>query len=787
MTSIYPSVSVVISYDILRHLYADCGSSHTLKGAKIRSSKILRIISNSPSLRGVILKITLDKVYSKIRTLTDREKFRGALSLLKSQGFQLPQNYQFVENRGVSDDEVVQFAELRFVLESNCKLVTQNPFEYQRLALIRYGHTAHTYLWIERDLRGFCLEQNLQKTASSEDPSKKPLDRLPIESESSSAIEDILSDRHSREDLDMRLMQIALLLASLMSPLLHSIGNLSKSTNKLSFAPDLNLFDFLEHFIQTHLDAIMSGDPRVDLQKLKDGLDASQASGQSSVEPPLQRSLDLLTHQFAVIRNILAQVNLKNYRDSALGTELEKSDRSALNQVILSIVSGRQNFELKVELKVADAGIQIGSGINPGLSKPNVSANPIVNPNNLDPIVINSPHSSSPDGSLDNSPGNPSESVQIVPLLTNLPQDLPPKNPVFIVPPPAQTTELDRPQEPTEDTIIDRENNDENNGGISPPSGNPPKNPSGDSSDETPVDQGSSPEPLSDMSGDRPSQPDQTQNTLQGNQIVVIQANESQRVIDSFGGVGRGVNPSKDVIKEVDTLKFTGVGLTAQNLILTQSGSDLLITFEGIASPQVILTNFVLDHLDNLTTATQAVLTIGNILFDGQTTISDSFNIFNADDNPSVIYRANTVTFLNDLDNTTQGFENSDDVINGQGGNDTLSGLSGNDTLRGGDGHDLLLGGDGDDLLVGNLGEDTLVGGTGSDRFLLSPNSGTDTISDFQLGIDRIQLSGGLLPAQLSIVQDGNNTHINFQQQTLAVLLGVQATDLKISANLFTL
>jgi hypothetical protein len=34
--------------------------------------------------------------------------------------------------------------------------------------------------------------------------------------------------------------------------------------------------------------------------------------------------------------------------------------------------------------------------------------------------------------------------------------------------------------------------------------------------------------------------------------------------------------------------------------------------------------------------------------------------------------------FSNDLNNNIAGFDNSDDVINGQGGNDIINGLSGN-------------------------------------------------------------------------------------------------------------
>ncbi|MES2338060.1 MAG: cadherin domain-containing protein [Pseudomonadota bacterium] len=97
------------------------------------------------------------------------------------------------------------------------------------------------------------------------------------------------------------------------------------------------------------------------------------------------------------------------------------------------------------------------------------------------------------------------------------------------------------------------------------------------------------------------------------------------------------------------------------------------------------------------------------------------------------------------------------DVINGLGGNDTLIGGLGNDTLNGGDGNDILdggnlndilNGGNGDDVLIGGDDGDTMTGGAGADIFRLlaagdSARSGSDrdTITDFQRGVDRIDLS----------------------------------------------
>ncbi|MEH1877267.1 MAG: calcium-binding protein [Nostoc sp.] len=130
---------------------------------------------------------------------------------------------------------------------------------------------------------------------------------------------------------------------------------------------------------------------------------------------------------------------------------------------------------------------------------------------------------------------------------------------------------------------------------------------------------------------------------------------------------------------------------------------------------------------------------IGNILFDGQTNITDSFDVFDANSTQTSLFNKNTVTFLNDLNNSITGFENSNDVINAQGSNDFIYGLSGNDLLRGGTGNDTLVGGAGNDTLVGDAGNDVLTGSAGADSFVYNTDAafaltavGVDAISDFK-------------------------------------------------------
>ena len=245
--------------------------------------------------------------------------------------------------------------------------------------------------------------------------------------------------------------------------------------------------------------------------------------------------------------------------------------------------------------------------------------------------------------------------------------------------------------------------------------------------------------------------------------------------IADFGGVGKGVKPSAATIAEADTLQFIGAGLTARNLLLTQNGSNLEIAFENVAnSPKVILQNFQLENLDNLRKSTGASVDLGNILFDGQTSIQDSFDVFDANSNSCDLFNRNSVTFLNELNNNVNGFDNSADVINAQGGNDVIHGNGGNDLLRGGAGNDTLNGGAGNDTLIGGVGNDSLVGGNGADVFVVGAGLGTDTAKDFVKGTDLIGLSAGLTFGQLTL--SGNS--IIFGSETLVVLTGVNTTSL---------
>lgn len=85
----------------------------------------------------------------------------------------------------------------------------------------------------------------------------------------------------------------------------------------------------------------------------------------------------------------------------------------------------------------------------------------------------------------------------------------------------------------------------------------------------------------------------------------------------------------------------------------------------------------------------------------------------------------------------------SGDEIYGHGGDDTLDGGTGADLLFGGAGDDTIRGGKGDDRIEGGDGLDTLTGGRGADTFVLDKDGDVDIITDFEFGVDRIELRSG--------------------------------------------
>ena len=110
------------------------------------------------------------------------------------------------------------------------------------------------------------------------------------------------------------------------------------------------------------------------------------------------------------------------------------------------------------------------------------------------------------------------------------------------------------------------------------------------------------------------------------------------------------------------------------------------------------------------------------------------------------------------------------DFITGGRGADDIDGGDGNDRLFGGDDNDVLRGGAGNDALRGMAGADDLQGGLGDDAYLVGLGDGDDTITDAGGAQDVIRLGEGIVQADVTLTDAGDNLEIRFGGQVLTVL-----------------
>ena len=128
-----------------------------------------------------------------------------------------------------------------------------------------------------------------------------------------------------------------------------------------------------------------------------------------------------------------------------------------------------------------------------------------------------------------------------------------------------------------------------------------------------------------------------------------------------------------------------------------------------------------------------------------------------------------------------------DDLLDGGGGaddlragsqDDQLFGGRGADSLRGNRGDDTLDGGNGADVLNGGRGSDVMTGGDGADVFVFTgANRGFDVITDFEDGVDLIDLAGGLSAGDVTVIDTADGALL-VADGTALHLLGTDAADI---------
>ncbi|MEG4208912.1 Calx-beta domain-containing protein [Microcoleus sp. S13_B4] len=295
-------------------------------------------------------------------------------------------------------------------------------------------------------------------------------------------------------------------------------------------------------------------------------------------------------------------------------------------------------------------------------------------------------------------------------------------------------------------------------------------------------------EPIIQQAAAKIEQIDPSFNTQQVTQITsqaaTVMATANQRIDSAVS------NPTATSIPEsLARLQQVALGPTTQEfkevgsgnkpisqVVADNTGTALDSRIESVILPTGIATPVVSGDADLGSNSPNAILgTNGDDILTG-----DSAN------NVLIGMRGND-SLDGSLGNDTVFGGKGSDTILGSSGDDVLFGNRGADILNGDDSNDILYGGKGDDLLRGGLGLDTLTGGMGVDKFLLSTNSGTDTITDFEVGKDLLVLGNGLSFSQLAIAQDSGSTLIRLAQtgEILASLGGVSA--IRISAANFGL
>ncbi|MCC4799364.1 alkaline phosphatase [Enterovibrio norvegicus] len=152
-----------------------------------------------------------------------------------------------------------------------------------------------------------------------------------------------------------------------------------------------------------------------------------------------------------------------------------------------------------------------------------------------------------------------------------------------------------------------------------------------------------------------------------------------------------------------------------------------------------------------------------------------SYYLVDADGNAATV----KLNFDYDIGNTDTRTHN--DELYGGDGDDRIEGNYGDDKLDGGSGTDALFGGNGDDFLTGGQGNDTLTGGKGADVFFFDSDSGSDTVTDFNLRQDAIEIDASLAISfgQLNIAQSGANTVVSNSEGSVHIILeDVKVTEL---------
>ncbi|MFN7169072.1 MAG: S8 family serine peptidase [Pannonibacter sp.] len=87
---------------------------------------------------------------------------------------------------------------------------------------------------------------------------------------------------------------------------------------------------------------------------------------------------------------------------------------------------------------------------------------------------------------------------------------------------------------------------------------------------------------------------------------------------------------------------------------------------------------------------------------------------------------------------------------------------------------DTIIGSAGADRLTGAKGNDTLTGGAGADVFVFNAGDGTDTITDFVRGQDKLEFTGDIAASNITLLKSGSDMLVRYNGGEIR-LVGISA------------
>jgi len=197
-----------------------------------------------------------------------------------------------------------------------------------------------------------------------------------------------------------------------------------------------------------------------------------------------------------------------------------------------------------------------------------------------------------------------------------------------------------------------------------------------------------------------------------------------------------------------DAIKFTDSTIGIEDLVLTSTGADLVITLADGPESITVSNHFV--QFGEWNSAIEGIMFADGSFWDRTalaSRLADSSNVA-TEAADTIVGGSSADTFdALDGDDTVSGGD-GDDELHGGTGNDNLFGNQGDDTLDGGDGNDQLYGQMGNDSILAGAGRDNVVAGDGNDFVdggdaddMIDGGTGVDTLlggsgNDIVMGFD---------------------------------------------------